>query len=74
MDVRIVNKKREIVNVSELSVGLMGKWLVGRNERKEVVQIEEYESEEEAKKVLEEIVEYVKRGTKKRYGAIVIEL
>lgn len=53
MDIRVINKNKEIVNVSRLSITVQGKWLIGLTERGETVRIEEYESKEEAQDRLE---------------------
>jgi hypothetical protein len=53
MDIRVINKAKEIVNVSRLSITTQGKWLIGLTERGETVRIEEYESKEEAQDRLE---------------------
>lgn len=55
MDIRIINKKDEIINVTNLSIMCMDKWLVGMNDEGEIVRIEEYESKEEAKENLKKI-------------------
>lgn len=56
MDIRIINSKGELINVSKLSLKVMGMSLIGIDEAKNVMQIEEYGSEKEAKGVLEGIV------------------
>lgn len=53
MDIRVINKAKEIINVSRLSITTQGKWLIGLTERGETVRIEEYESKEEAQDKLE---------------------
>lgn len=55
MDIRIINKKDEIINVTNLSIICMDKWLVGMNDKGETIRIEEYESKEEAKENLKKI-------------------
>ena len=50
MDIRIINKKDEIINVTNLSIMCMDKWLVGMNDEGEIVRIEEHESKEEGRK------------------------
>ena len=49
MDIRIINKNYEIINVNNLSIMTMDKWLVGMNDRMETIKIEEYENKEKAK-------------------------
>lgn len=55
MDIRIINKKDEIINVTNLSIMCMDKWLVGINDRLETTKIEEYGDKEEAKENLKKI-------------------
>lgn len=55
MDIRIINKKDEIINVTNLSIMCMDKWLVGMNDKGEIVRIEEYERKEEAKENLKKL-------------------
>lgn len=55
MDIRIINKNDEIVNVTSLSILSMDKWLVGMNDKGETIRIEEYESKEEAKENLKKL-------------------
>lgn len=74
MDIRFINKKEEIINASRLSIKVMGSHLIGINERQEIIIIEEYKSEEEAKEEMEKIIEAVKKGTIEEYESIIIEL
>jgi hypothetical protein len=60
MDIRIINSKDEIINVSELSIKVMGKYLVGMTAEAKIVEIEAYGSEEGAREVLREVVEVLK--------------
>lgn len=55
MDIRIINKNDEIINVTSLSIMTMSNWLVGMNDEGEIVRIEEYESKEEAKENLKKL-------------------
>lgn len=73
MDIRFVNRRNEIINVSNLSIKVMKRYLIGIDERKNVVEIEEYESEERAKEVLREVCELMSRLEADR-GGIVIDL
>ena len=60
MDIRFINRKDEIINCSELSIKIMGNSLIGINAEQKIVEIERYESEEEAREVLREVVEVLK--------------
>lgn len=74
MDIRFINKKEEIINASRLSIKVMGSHLIGINERQEIIIIEEYKSEEEAKEEMKKIIEAVKKGNIEEYESIIIEL
>ena len=52
MDIRIINREKEIINVSKLSIMARDKWLIGVNEKKETITIEEYKDKEEAERAL----------------------
>lgn len=56
MDIRIINRDGELINVSRLSLKVIGRSLIGINEKQEVVNVETYESEEKARKVLKKVV------------------
>ena len=47
MDIRIINREGELINVSRLSLKVIGQ---------EVVNVETYESEEKARKVLKKVI------------------
>lgn len=55
MDIRIINKDNEIINVTNLSIMTSANWLIGMNDKGETVRIEQYESKEEAKDNLEKL-------------------
>ena len=59
MDIRIINRDGELINVSRLSLKVIGRSLIGINEKQEVVNVENYESEEEAREVLKKIVDFI---------------
>lgn len=56
MDIRIINRDGELINVSRLSLKVIGRSLIGIDEEKNVVNVESYGSEEEAKKVLKKVI------------------
>lgn len=74
MDIRFINRRSEIINCSELSIKVMRKYLVGMDERKSIVEIEEYENEEKAKKVLETVANIVREEMTGDKRGIVIDL
>lgn len=56
MEIRIINRNREIVNISNMAViTAMSRWIVGINDRGETTKIEKYGDEVEAKRALKEI-------------------
>lgn len=59
MDIRIINRDGELINVSRLSIKTIGRNLIGIDEKKNVVNIEVYEGEEEAREVLKKIVDFI---------------
>lgn len=56
MEIRIINSKGELMNVSRLSLKVSQSSLIGIDEAKNVVNVETFESEEVAKNVLKTIV------------------
>lgn len=56
MEIRIINSKGELMNVSRLSLKVSQSSLIGIDEAKNVVNVETFESEEVAKNVLKNIV------------------
>lgn len=62
MDIRFINSANEIINASRLSIKAMNKALIGIDEERNVVLIERYGSEEEAKEVLKGIVKMLSGG------------
>ncbi len=59
MDIRIINRDGELINVSRLSLKVIGRSLIGIDEEKNVVNVESYESEEKAREVLKKIVDFI---------------
>lgn len=59
MDIRIINRDGELINVSRLSIKTIGRNLIGIDEKKNVVNIEVYGSEEESKEELRKIVSII---------------
>lgn len=56
MDIRIINREGELMNVSKLSLKVIGRSLIGIDEARNVVNVETYENEEKARKVLKTVV------------------
>lgn len=73
MDIRIINSEDEIINVTNLSIKVIKDSLVGINERQEVIPIEKFGTEKEAKERLETMGEIITTATKQQQKAIVIK-
>lgn len=73
MDIRIINSKREIINVSNLSIKRVNNCLVGINERNEVVLIDEFGSVEEAEKRLYLIGEIIIAADKEKSDVVLVD-
>lgn len=73
MDIRIINSEKEIINVTNLSIKVIKDSLVGINERQEVIPIEKFNTEEEAKERMETMGEIITTATKQQQKAIVIK-
>lgn len=56
MDIRIINSKGELMNVSRLSLKVAQSSLIGIDEAKNVVNVETFEDEEIARSVLKNII------------------
>jgi hypothetical protein len=74
MDIRIINKKDEIINCSELSIKIMNNFLIGIDAEKNIVNIEEYGSEEEAREILRGIGSILDGNKMEKSRGIVIDL
>lgn len=75
MDIRIINRDGELINVSRLSLKVIGRSLIGISEKQEVVNVETYESEEKAREVLKKIVDFIWIKHKEAdHNAIIINL
>lgn len=72
MDIRVINSKREIINVSNLSIKRVNSALIGVNERNEVILIEDFGEQEEAKRRLEAIGEIIIAANEAKESSIVI--
>lgn len=59
MDIRIINREGELINVSRLSLKVIGRSLIGISEKQDVVNVETYENEKEAREVLKKIVDFI---------------
>lgn len=74
MDIRFINSKNEIINASNLSIKVIRSSLVGIDAEKNVVQIEEYGSEEEARRWLEGSARQIWKLTELKYSDIILDL
>ena len=75
MDIRIINREGELMNVSRLSLKIIGRSLIGIDEARNVVNVETYESEGEAKEVLKKIVDFIwEKHKDEDHNAVIINL
>lgn len=72
MDIRIINREGELINVSRLSLKVIGRSLIGISEKQDVVNVETYESEEMARRVLKKVIYAI--WAKRDDCAIIIDL
>lgn len=72
MDIRFINNKKEIINVSNLSIKRMNNFLIGINERQEMIVIEEYENEKEAEEKLKEVANEIIKADLGEYESIIL--
>lgn len=75
MDIRIINREGELINVSKLSLKVIGRSLIGISEKQEVVNVETYENEKEAREVLKKIVDFIwEKHKQEDHNAVIINL
>lgn len=75
VDIRFINRKREIINGSNLSIKVMNQWLIGIDSKANIVEIEKYGSLEEAENELKKIGKKIKEEVEKNGDrGIVIDL
>lgn len=74
MDIRFINGRNEIINASELSIKVMGNWLIGITAEQKIVEIERYEGRERAEEILRGIAEVVSGNMTGENRGIVIDL
>lgn len=74
MYIIFINKRDEIINVSRLSIKVVKSYLVGIDERGNVVEIERYKDEGKAREVLRGVSEIVSGKQLKEDGGVVIDL
>ena len=74
MDIRIINKDRKIVNVSRLSLEAQGRYVVGLTDEQKQVLVESCLGEEEAKRLMESLIECIKKAHKEEDRDILIDI
>ena len=72
MDIRIINKNNEIMNISQLSIMTMDNYIVGMNDKMEIIKIEKYGDKEEAKDRLIALGNAIEIASEKDLKAIII--
>lgn len=71
MDIRVVNHEGEMMNVSNMSLRVMGDNLVGYTEENKLMCVAHFKSEKEARGVLDVLISRVRRN---RSGNIFLDV
>jgi len=74
MDIRVINSKGEMINLTESNIQVSGNWIIGINANGNVVQVEGYESKEEAEERLDGLIERIEFAMMKDCEAFVIRM
>ena len=74
MDIRVINSDRKIVNVSRLSLEAQGKYVVGLTDEQKQVLVESCLDEQEAERLMESLIECIKKAHKKKKKDILIDI
>lgn len=74
MDIRIINKDRKIVNVSRLSLEAQGRYVVGLTDEQRQVLVESCLDEQEAERLMEKMIECIKKAHKNNEKDILIDI
>ena len=72
MDIRMINKKDEVINVSSLHLKVINNWLVAMNNEEKAIVIETYENAEEAHEALVHTWEMIEMANKQGLQSITI--
>lgn len=74
MDIRIINSDRKIVNVSRLSLEAQGRYIVGLTDEQKQVLVESCSDEREAERLMESLIECIKKAHKEEDKDILIDI
>lgn len=74
MDIRVINSNRKIVNVSRLSLEAQGRYVVGLTDEQKQVLVEICESEKDAERLMESLIECIKKAHKEEDKDILIDI
>ena len=74
MDIRVINSDRKIVNVSRLSLEAQGKYVVGLTDEQKQVLVESCLDEQEAERLMESLIECIKKAHKNNEKDILIDI
>ena len=74
MDIRVINSKGEMINLTESNIQVSGNWIIGVNANGNVTQVEEYESKEEATERLDGLTERIEFAMMKDCEAFVLRM
>lgn len=73
MEIRVINKEKAIVNVSSLSIMAEGRYIVGKNERNDVIVVEKFGSEEEAEEVMEKVIWVIEKANEVDKESLILD-
>lgn len=74
MDIRVINSNRKIVNVSRLSLEAQGRYVVGLTDEQKQVLVESCLDEQEANRLMESLIECIKKAHKEEDKDILIDI
>ncbi len=73
MEIRVINKEKAIVNVSSLSIVAEGRYIVGKNERNDVIVVEKFGSEEEAEEAMEKVIWVIEKANEVNKESVILD-
>ena len=73
MDIRVVNRGNEVINVSRLNIMAEGKYILGKSEKNDVVVVERFESEEKAKEEMSKVIWVIEKANEVKQESIIID-
>lgn len=73
MDIRIIDENK-IINATNIDIERRGKFIVGLTDKQDIKKIKEYKDEEEAKELMEFIVESIMNASKNEKNSVIIRI